>query len=56
LIASVHKEGSTSIVLKTDIESELLPTDRAIPIGLIVNELVTNASNMFSGEAKAQSR
>src|SRR6185436_16359018 len=33
----------TSIVLKTDIESELLPTDEAIPIGLIVNELVTNA-------------
>ena len=43
LIASVHKEGGTSIVLKTDIESEPLPTDRAIPIGLIVNELVTNA-------------
>ena len=43
LIASVHEEGGTSIVLKTDIESELLPTDRAIPIGLIVNELVTNA-------------
>jgi two-component system, sensor histidine kinase PdtaS len=30
-------------VLETDIESELLPTDRAIAIGLIVNELVTNA-------------
>jgi PAS domain S-box-containing protein len=43
LIASFHKEGDTSIALKTDIESELLPTDRAIPIGLIVNELVTNA-------------
>lgn len=43
LLASVHKEGGTSIVLKTDIESELLPTDQAIPIGLIVNELVTNA-------------
>jgi PAS domain S-box-containing protein len=43
LIASVHKEGGTSIVLKTDIESELLPTDRAITIGLMVNELVTNA-------------
>jgi len=43
IIASVHKEGGTSIVLKTDIESELLPTDRAITIGLIVNELVTNA-------------
>ena len=53
LIASVHKEGSTSIVLKTDIESELLPTDRAIPIGLIVNELVTNAVKYgFPGEAK----
>ena len=43
LLASVNKEGGTSIVLKTDIESELLPTDEAIPIGLIVNELVTNA-------------
>jgi PAS domain S-box-containing protein len=53
LIASVHKEGSTSIVLKTDIESVLLPTDRAIPIGLIVNELVTNAVKYgFPGEAK----
>ena len=53
LIASVHKEGSTSIVLETDIESELLPTDRAIPIGLIVNELVTNAVKYgFPGEAK----
>ena len=53
LIASVHKEGATSIVLKTDIESELLPTDRAIPIGLIVNELVTNAVKYgFPREAK----
>jgi two-component sensor histidine kinase len=53
LIASVHKEGSTSIVLKTDIESEFLPTDRAIPIGLIVNELVTNVVKYgFPGEAK----
>ena len=43
LIASVHAEGGASIVLQTDIESELLPTHRAIPIGLIVNELVTNA-------------
>ena len=43
LIASVEREGERAIVLKTDIESVLLPTDRAIPIGLIVNELVTNA-------------
>ena len=28
---------------QTDIESEPLPADRAIPLGLIVNELVTNA-------------
>jgi chemotaxis protein methyltransferase CheR len=43
LIESVHEEGGTPVELKTDIESELLPTDRAVPIGLIVNELVTNA-------------
>jgi LytS/YehU family sensor histidine kinase len=40
-------------MLKTDIESELLPTERAIPIGLIVNELVTNSVKYgFPGEAQ----
>jgi chemotaxis protein methyltransferase CheR len=43
LIELMHKENGISIVLKTDIESETLPVHRAIPLGLIVNELVTNA-------------
>lgn len=37
------QEGSSTITLKTDIESEPLPADRAVSLGLIVNELVTNA-------------
>ena len=43
LIESVQKENGTSIALETDIASESLPVDRAVPLGLIVNELVTNA-------------
>ncbi len=43
LVASVDRNGGRAIALETDIESVRLPTDRAIPIGLIVNELVTNA-------------
>ncbi len=43
LIESVQQEGGKSLSLKTDIDSQPLPADRAIPLGLIVNELVTNA-------------
>jgi two-component sensor histidine kinase len=42
IFASMRNSNS-AISLETDIDSTLLPTDRAIPIGLIVNELVTNA-------------
>jgi PAS domain S-box-containing protein len=43
LMQSVQKENGTSITLKTDIDSEPLPVDHAIPLGLIVNELIMNA-------------
>jgi two-component sensor histidine kinase len=43
LIASVQQEGGRAIALETDIAAELLPTERTIPIGLIINELVMNA-------------
>jgi two-component sensor histidine kinase len=43
LLASVQSSGATSVVLKTDIQRERLLTDQAISMGLIVNELVTNA-------------
>ena len=42
LVASVSN-GGAAISIETDIDSVLLPTEKAIPIGLIVNELVTNA-------------
>jgi len=43
LVVSVRSEQPAPVVLKTEIDSEVLPTDQAIAMGLIVNELVTNA-------------
>jgi two-component sensor histidine kinase len=44
LVALVRSEQPAPVVLKTEIDSEvILPTDQAIAMGLIVNELVTNA-------------
>jgi Histidine kinase/PAS fold len=53
LIASVYKDGDTFIMLKTDIESELLPADRAIPIGLICERARHECRQVwFSGRGK----
>jgi chemotaxis protein methyltransferase CheR len=53
LIASVQKDGEPAIALQTDLDSVMLPTDRMIPLGLLVNELVTNALKFaFPGETK----
>jgi two-component sensor histidine kinase len=50
LIAAVQREGR-AISLKTEIARVLLSTSQAIPIGLIVNELVMNAVKFaFPGE------
>jgi two-component sensor histidine kinase len=50
---SVQKENGTSIALKTDIDSEPLPVDHPIPLGLIVNELIMNAVKYaFPGETR----
>jgi len=55
LIESVQKENGNSIALKTDIERERLPADHAVPLGLIVNELITNASTRSRAMPAAQS-
>ena len=39
----MSSEPPTSVMLKSEFESELLPTDQEIAMGLIVNELVMNA-------------
>jgi len=38
-----YETGSRRMVLKTDIEKITLPINTAIPLGLIINELVSNA-------------
>ncbi|MBX7095120.1 MAG: XylR N-terminal domain-containing protein [Flavobacteriales bacterium] len=45
MIESVGQEGDTGIELVTDFQTELitLKIDQAIPIGLIINEIITNA-------------
>ena len=56
LIESVQTENGTFIALKTDIESEPLPVDRAIPLGLIVNELDECRQICFPRRAKRHDR
>jgi two-component sensor histidine kinase len=47
----VKQKGGKAISLQTDLESVLVSTDRTIPIGLMVNELVMNAVKYaFPGE------
>jgi PAS domain S-box-containing protein len=43
----------TRVIIETDIEEIKLPTKKAVPLGLIVNEIATNAvKHGFSGDAE----
>ena len=39
----LHTEEAPGVRLRTDVESLAVPVDKAVPVGLIVNEFVTNS-------------
>ena len=47
----LHAEEAPGVRLRTDVESLVVPVDKAVPLGLIVNEFVTNSFKYaFQGE------
>lgn len=53
----VPPEKSADISLKFDLDPLLLPIDKAVPLGLMVNELLMNAmKHAFPGERKGEIR
>lgn len=51
-VASVFRKSSQRIVLKKDIPETLLDVDTAVPLGLILNELMTNSYKYaFNGDS-----
>jgi two-component sensor histidine kinase len=53
-LLQLHAEEAPGIRLRTDVESLVVPLDKAVPLGMIVNEFVTNSFKYaFAGEPGA---
>ncbi len=56
-LARAHNKPGSSIALKTDLQPVQLSLDKAVPCGLIINELVSNAyKHAFPGRAEGEIR